>query len=134
MSAYLLPALHFMVSVVASCHVLLHKRDTRAAIGWIGLIWLSPFLGTLAYVLLGVNRITRRARLIRRGRARPAPPLVEPCSQELIERTLSPAGAHLTPMVELAERVTRRPLLAGNEVEPLVNGDEAYPLMLQAID
>jgi cardiolipin synthase len=30
--------------------------------------------------------------------------------------------------------VTRQPLLAGNRVTPLVNGDHAYPAMLQAID
>ena len=65
---FLLTGLSLLVSVLASLHVLFHKRDTRAAIGWIGLIWLSPFVGTLVYVVLGINRIERKARALRRDR------------------------------------------------------------------
>ena len=41
---------------VASAHAVMHKRDVRAAIGWAGIIWLTPILGTLLYVVFGVNR------------------------------------------------------------------------------
>ena len=34
----------------------------------------------------------------------------------------------------LGERVTRNPLLEGNRVEPLQDGDAAFPAMLAAID
>jgi cardiolipin synthase A/B len=34
---YFLTALDIALSMVASGHVILYKRDTRAAIGWIGL-------------------------------------------------------------------------------------------------
>jgi cardiolipin synthase len=72
--AYVLAAMDFVVCLVASGHVLLFKRDTRAAIGWIGLIWLSPILGATLYLLLGINRIHRRARTLRRGQVHPAAP------------------------------------------------------------
>lgn len=72
--AYVLAAMDFVVCLVASGHVLLFKRNTRAAIGWIGLIWLSPILGATLYLLLGINRIHRRARTLRRGRVHPAAP------------------------------------------------------------
>ena len=49
---YVLAAMDLVVSLVATGHVLLFKRDTRAAIGWIGIIWLSPILGAALYVLL----------------------------------------------------------------------------------
>ena len=60
--AYVLAGVDLVVSLVATGHVLLFKRDTRAAIGWIGLIWLSPILGATLYLLLGINRIQRKAR------------------------------------------------------------------------
>ncbi len=42
--------------------------------------------------------------------------------------------AGFTDLVHLAHRVTSQPLLAGNFVEPLRNGEEAYPAMLAAIE
>ena len=48
-------------SFIATVHALLHKRDTRAATIWIGLVWLIPLIGPILYLALGVNRIRRRA-------------------------------------------------------------------------
>lgn len=131
---YLLAAVDIVVCVVASGHVLLFKRDVRAATGWIGLIWLSPVLGAVLYVLLGVNRIERKMRTLRRGRARPGISLAWPGIEQALAATLGPGDAHLATLSDLVERVTRSPLLPGNDLEPLVGGDEAYPAMLRAID
>ena len=35
------------VAVLLSAHVAMNKKDSRAAAGWIGLIWLSPVIGSL---------------------------------------------------------------------------------------
>jgi len=51
-----------VVDLWATGHVLLFKRDTRAAIAWIGYIWFVPLIGSVLYFLLGINRIKRRAR------------------------------------------------------------------------
>lgn len=122
------------VSVTATLHVLLHKKDTRAAIGWIGLIWLSPFVGTVAYILLGVNRIERKARALRRDR----PPVnkLDPHEEdaEHLLQTLGPDRAYLATLGRLGGEATGRRLLGGNLVEPLDGGDEAYPKMVEAID
>ena len=131
---FAISAFDVAVSSAASAHVILNKRDTKAAIGWIGLIWLSPLLGTGLYVLLGINRITRRARSLRRGQARHESPPARPCRPEVLERTLTPSNHHLVPLARLVEGVARQPLLAGNEVEPLDGGDRAYPAMVRAID
>ena len=42
-------------------HVVLWKRDSRAVIAWVGLVWLAPILGSCAYYCLGINRINRKA-------------------------------------------------------------------------
>ncbi len=123
-----------VIPLAASAHALLFRRDKRTTIAWIGLIWLTPFLGALLYVLLGVNRLRRRGGKIKIAveqeklqfqRADPTPGATE-----------SPPSpfAGYKPLMHLVERVTRLPLLAGNEIVPLCNGDNAYPEMLDAIN
>ncbi len=131
---YLTAAVHAVISLVASGHAVLHKRDTRAAIGWVGAIWLSPILGTLFYVWLGVNRIHRRARALRTERPLGPPPGLCDCSADVLDQALGPEGSHLKSLVRLVGDVTRKPLIAGNRITSLANGDAAYPAMLQAID
>ena len=36
----------------------------------------------------------------------------------------------LAPLAQLVEQISERPLLQGNHITPLINGDEAYPAML----
>ncbi|HEV3005335.1 MAG TPA: phospholipase D-like domain-containing protein, partial [Pirellulales bacterium] len=130
-----LAALSAVLAVAASVHCVLNKRDTRAAIAWVGVIWLTPLLGTLLYVLLGINRIRRRARLLRADQKtverRPAE---APCTSRRLDEILSPDHQHLRSLVNLVERTTGLPLVDGNCVEPLINGETAYPAMLAAID
>jgi len=46
--------------------------QTRLAAGWLGgIIWLTPVLGTILYFTFGINRIQRKARLLRSGRRWP---------------------------------------------------------------
>jgi cardiolipin synthase len=134
LSPPLLAALQIIMAAVASAHVVLHKRDVRAAIGWIGLIWLVPYGGSVLYALFGINRIRRRASELRAQRLRArsverAPP----------SRT-DPAGAspssagHLIPVARLIDRLTDVGITAGNAVVPLADGDRAYKAMLEAIE
>ena len=53
----LLVPLHLVVIAWASVHVLLHKRDVGSSLGWIGLVWLVPFIGGFLYFVLGINRV-----------------------------------------------------------------------------
>ena len=132
---YVVTLLNVVLSMIASGHAVLSKRDTRAAIAWVGVIWLAPILGVLLYVWLGINRIERRARLLREGRPRlgwTVGPNRHPA--EVPDQADSLSGTPLEPLVKLVRDVTRQPLTAGNQVTPLVNGDEAYPAMLEAID
>ena len=119
-------------SLVATAHVVVRKRDVRAAIGWVGLIWLVPFFGVLIYAVFGLNRIQVRAtelHLIRRRL-----PIATPAALSIARiGTASEVAADLVPLARLSEKLSGRPLLRGNIIKPLENGDEAYPAMLEAI-
>jgi cardiolipin synthase len=132
---YVVTLLSVLFSLLATGHAILSKRDTRAAIGWVGVIWLAPLLGVLLYVWLGINRIERRARSLRAERPRSdSSPDLGQCPAEVPDQAGTLAGMPLQPLVQLVRDVTRRPLLAGNRVTPLISGDQAYPAMLQAMD
>lgn len=132
---YLDTAFAVVVAILASAHAILYKRDVRATITWVGLIWLVPIIGAGLYVWLGINRIERRPHLPR-GK-RPSLPQIhirEACCPNTLAETLGADGAHLHSLVKLGDTVSMRPLLSGNSIIPLVDGDQAYPAMLQAID
>ncbi|QQR92083.1 MAG: cardiolipin synthase [Myxococcales bacterium] len=121
----------FIFALLASVHAILNKRDTRAAVGWVGLIYLAPFVGVILYLLLGINRIKRRAEALQRKRFEPGDELSLP-EPELYD-AVGPDGHHLHSLALLTRRVVHRKLEAHNQVRVLHNGDEAYPLMLDAI-
>jgi cardiolipin synthase len=118
----------FIAAVLASVHALLHKRDSRAAALWLGFIWLLPALGALLYLALGVNRIRRRAVKLA---------VHKTFSRDVPENLGEPehdGAEHLKHLARVVGRVTAEPLTTGNQIEPLVNGDAAFPAMLAAID
>lgn len=123
------------INLAASLHALLTKRDTRSTIAWVGLIWLSPGFGAIAYTVFGVNRIRRKASKLRAGQREVVHRLEAAVpSAERLDDAIGPADAPLRSLATLVGEVTERPLLDGNTVEPLAGGDAAYPQMLAAID
>jgi cardiolipin synthase len=118
---------HVVISSLVTVHVLLKKHE-RAAIAWIGLVWLAPYLGPLVYFLFGINRIQRKAGRLRKT-AHAALPRVNRPLLPLPEGL----GAEVGDLVRLGQSVHPQPFIAGNAVEPLINGDQAYPAMLESI-
>ncbi|MEY4608751.1 MAG: hypothetical protein RL625_968 [Gemmatimonadota bacterium] len=129
---YAAGALAFAMSVTASLHAVLRKRDVRAAIGWVGLIWLVPWVGALLYAAFGLNRIKRRASQLHRQRRRL--PLTTTAAMRIarVQRQVL-ADTHLRALSQLGDRLTDRPIVGGNEIHLLRNGDECYPAMREAI-
>lgn len=123
------------VALLASSHVVLNKTDTRAATAWVGLIWLVPLVGTILYVFLGINRIERRARVLKAAATPYSVPLDDaPKAPADLDRELGPDQARFVEHARVVSRVTGWPLLVGNAVGLLHDGDEAYPAMLEAIE
>ncbi len=124
-----------LLALMTSAHVVLYKRDSRAAVAWVGMVLVFPILGAVLYALFGINRIRRLAAGLRQERLR-----LEATTAELrvqghsIEQVLPASAHHLTALGRLVDQVTHIPVTAGNHVRPLVNGDVAYPAMIEAID
>lgn len=134
LAPHAIAAVLLVVDVVASGHVLLRKRDARAAIAWVGFIWLVPLVGALLYLFFGVNRIQRRAAAVLRDRRRIAAPAARGDAPALVVEVFGATAEPLLPLARLGDRVVVRPLVRGNAVAPLLDGDQAYPAMLDAID
>lgn len=118
-----------VVSVFLAGTVILYKRSESAAIAWVGLILLSPVMGSIAYLLFGINRIRRRA-----VRTRPVSPAH---AHPGASRTDSSAGAPKRPenaLDRMIDRLVENPCVEGNSVRLLRNGDEAFPDMIAAIE
>lgn len=131
----LLLILHLGGAIAVNIHALLGKRQVAAVTGWIGLAWLVPLLGPLLYLCLGINRIQRKGVSLGLREAwghRNAPEMSR--EDEILVAELSHRFPTFVGMSRLGERVTGNPVLPGNAVAPLVNGDEAYPQMLAAIN
>lgn len=120
-----LSLVHLLLALSVTVHVLLYKRETNTSAAWIGLAWLAPILGSVLYLLLGINRVRRRAMSLRGRR-----------STDLPERSESHPGRddHLQHLERAGHRITNRPAERGNTATILRSGDEAYPVMLAAIE
>jgi cardiolipin synthase A/B len=113
------------LALATAGHAVIYKRDPRSAALWVLLAWLLPVIGALLYVFFGVNRVQRRAARLRRDLVRVR------TTSESDERL---PVTELVPLARLVGEVVERPLLPGNCIEALVDGVEAYPAMLQAIE
>lgn len=115
----------------AAVHITMTKRDVRAAVGWVGVVLLSPIFGVLLYVIAGINRI-RKQRRITEARVYShleMYPELSPSSLDIKHVY----GDGLAGQKVLADRVSGFRLLDGNRVDLLEDGDTAYTAMLEAI-
>ena len=60
---FLITLATFCAILATAVHILYRKRDSRAAAGWLALVWFAPILGVILYWLFGMNRIKRRAKV-----------------------------------------------------------------------
>lgn len=135
MRSYIAGFIIGLLIFVASLHAVLYKRDTRATMGWVGVILLSPIIGATLYLLLGINRIKRKASKIRSAQARiPHHESAVPISTEKLREKLPLEQSHLASLHQLVSRVSPLPLLPGNKITPLIEGDQAFPAMIKAIE
>lgn len=56
---HILFVLSIVLGAIAAIHATMTKEEVRTAIGWVGVIVLSPIVGAVVYAIAGVNRIRR---------------------------------------------------------------------------
>jgi len=103
----LIGAVAVVIAIVLTTSVVLNKRNERAAVGWVGVIWLNPFIGAIIYLLFGINRIKRRAIDLRPDRnLRQAPPSA---MERLPKVTANPPAKSATAIQLSSECLNRSP-------------------------
>ncbi|WP_458401998.1 phospholipase D-like domain-containing protein [Candidatus Avelusimicrobium sp.] len=116
------------LQLFVTAHIILHKEDVPSAIGWTGLVWLAPIVGSIAYILLGINRVKRKAiRLHNRGTD------ILTLTGKTAKEIEASIPAPLWQLLRLGYKTHPQHLALGNKLCPLTNGDEAYPRMCQTI-
>jgi cardiolipin synthase len=118
----------FGLGLPAAIHAVMFKRDSRSAAIWAYICLTLPVFGSWLYWAWGVNRVERRAIKFVGRRRQPWERTPDPDPQ-----TIRSLVGHLHDLRTVADAVARLPLLTGNRLEPLHNGEEAYPRMLEAI-
>jgi cardiolipin synthase len=130
---------HLTAFALVTFHCLQRRRNASSTLLWIFVAWSFPAIGPLVYLCFGVDRVSDRGFLKFMA------------DEHLLEtrkgtRTAAPRAYwhHLTgtPATNEFQRELNRtldalipdhPSLAGNRITPLIDGDEAYPRMLEAI-
>ncbi|MDM9625300.1 phospholipase D-like domain-containing protein [Rhizobium sp. S152] len=132
---HILFAISVAMGAVAAIHAAMTKEEVRAAIGWVGVIILSPIIGAVLYAIAGINRIRRASLSLRRDAL-----LSDAALDELeafdadADLVISGFGRRFAAMQTLGDRVARNPLSTGNTIDMLETGDDCYAAMKSAID
>ena len=126
-------ALITLVALMLAVHAVITKREPRSAVMWLALLVLVPVLGVLFYLTLGINRVRRRAHTLNIPTVNGDRRLAR-VSGAFLRGVLGPRRVYLANLAQVIDQIERRPLLSGNRVELLRDGDETYPAMLEAIN
>ncbi|MDR3253840.1 MAG: phospholipase D-like domain-containing protein, partial [Endomicrobium sp.] len=125
---FLAAGIYIALSVGTSIHILLYKYDVKSSIGWIALVFLSPFLGTILYIFLGINRVKRKG-----ARLRNSSIAFEEYSFEIIENIAENFPINYKKFIAFGHKVYPQNFILGNSIKPLQNGVKAYPEMIKTI-
>ncbi|MHA6643435.1 phospholipase D-like domain-containing protein [Mesorhizobium sp. A623] len=129
---HFLAVLSVLVAVVAAVHAAMTKDEVRSAIGWVGVILLSPIIGALIYAVAGINRIRRgsiAAERLAAGHETLAHARFDTTNDFVAERF----GRRFAALKTVGDRITHHTLTTSNAIEMLKTGDEAYASMVEAI-
>jgi len=112
-------------------HAVLCPRSSQAAIGWSVSLITFPWIALPLYWVFGRNRLPSCVRSRRGGAG-----VIEKQARQAIAAMLpfrsEPEGSAGT-LCQTAERLTRIPCTTGNAVDLLVDGGDAFSVMLEAI-
>ncbi len=125
---------NIVISGTAAGHALATKKNPASALGWIAVCLFFPVFGPFFYFLFGINRVQTRAKKLEDKKPSiylsPATiPGIRPPAKNIGEYFSQTA----IDIAKVSSAVTILPMLPGNSIKMLENGDEAYPEMLESI-
>jgi len=135
--------LHLLAFLGVCLHALKRRRNASATLLWIFVAWSFPLVGPMLYLSFGVDRIPNKS-------------LKKKTTNQIMLNERKQRHAqngtfkawHMdfrSNLADISDPFSRRlnrtldalnpehPLLDGNSITPLINGDETYPPMLEAI-
>ncbi len=132
---WIILALNVSLSLTTAGHALFFKRTPQSALGWVAVCLVFPFVGPFFYFLFGINRVQNRARKLEvRRPPYPISPRDAVLTKELILRSADLAQTALfTRIARISDYLNRLPMVGGNHIEILKDGESAYPAMIDAI-
>lgn len=129
---HILAVVSTLIAAVAAAHAAMTKDEVRAAIGWVGVIVLSPFIGALLYAVAGINRV-RRVSIAAERSAAGHEVLEHPRFDATSDAVASHFGRRFAALKIAGDRITHHGLTTANAITKLHTGDEAYAAMIAAI-
>ena len=125
--------LSLVIGAIAAIHATMTKEEVRSALGWVGVIMLSPFIGALVYAIAGVNRMRRSSLTVQRDGMTDIELYHLSHYDATPDQVEDVSGRNFIAMKRLGDVVSRCNLTSGNNIEVLQSGDIAYAAMLEAI-
>jgi cardiolipin synthase len=136
-------SLHIMAFIAVALHALQRRRNASATLLWIFVAWSFPLIGPLLYISFGVDRVPskglekRAANQLMMAQRNKRHHDTGPFIARHYQYRAEPADMKSTLGKQLNHSIStlipEHPLLTGVDIVPLLCGDQAYPLMLQAI-
>lgn len=135
--------LHSVAFIGVCLHALKRRRNASATILWIFVAWSFPLIGALLYLSFGIDRIPDKG--LRKKAVNQMMISQRNAKHEAEDPFVAWHYEFSTRISDIEDGFCRKlnlsidplnpdhPLLDGNSISPLASGDEAYPLMLQAI-
>lgn len=131
---------HLILGVVVSLDILLHKHRPVSAVLWLCTVWFFPIAGPLFYLTFGMDRVRRGAAarhatatlVAQRALAHPTAErmAVNSPHRESHDWAHHPARR----LLEATDRAVRSHwFVGGNRTRLLVDGDQFYPALVEAI-
>lgn len=120
-----------ILGVVSAVHAVMGTRTSQGAIAWVMSLIMFPFLAVPAYWVFGRSRFQGYV-----SERKSADHLADPITEEI----RSKVGAFLVDLPDdrgatlAAERLAATPLVRGNRLELLIDGDETFDSILEGVD
>lgn len=125
----------YVCALFAIIHCLLVKKLPQSTLAWCATILFLPLIGTFLYFVFGINRIDSRAGKLIRSKASRRRLDLDVIRQNIAKHRCKGHGDKKDEIIyRIGHAKSFMPLQEFNHVQPLYNGDQAYPKMLEAIN